>query len=177
MTGPPGDRLPTNPSGERMVTNPGGQRLVTNPAGQRPVQGPPRHPLVALVTERLPTKVAALLLAFVLWAVVRGEESTEIVIAARLVVTVDSTLEVSGPLPDTVEVVVTGRRREVLKLRANPPVLRRRFDEDTPRRMRVTLLPSDVEFPIGVEATARSVRPASVTMNFRPRTNGRPPGG
>jgi hypothetical protein len=57
----------------------------------------------------------------------------------------------------------------VLKLRTNPPVLRRRFDEDTPRRMRVTLLPADVEFPVGVEATARSVRPTSVTLSFRPR--------
>ncbi len=177
MTLPPDDRRPTNPTGERMVTNPSGQRLVTNPAGQRTVPGPKRHPLVALVTERLPTKIAALLLAFVLWAVVRGEESTEIVIAARFVATVDSTLVLTEPVPDSVEVVVTGRRREVLKLRANPPVLRRRFDEDTPRRMRVTLLPSDVEFPIGVEATARSVRPASVTLTFRPRTNGRPPEG
>jgi hypothetical protein len=100
---------------------------------------------------------------------VRGEESTEIIIGARFIATVDSTLMLTGPVPDSVQVVVTGRRREVLKLRANPPVLRRRFDEDTPRRMRVNLLPTDVEFPVGVEATARSVRPASVTLSFRPR--------
>jgi hypothetical protein len=158
------------------MTHPGGER-VTNPAGERIVRPVRRHHFLrAAMTERLPTKLAALLLAFVLWAVVRGEESTEIIIGVRFVATVDSTLMLTGPVPDSVQVVVTGRRREVLKLRANPPVLRRRFDEDTPRRMRVNLLPTDVEFPVGVEATARSVRPASVTLSFRPRPAPAPQG-
>lgn len=134
---------------------------------------PLRRPwLVAAFTERLPTKLVALMLALVLWVVVRGEETTEIVMGARFLPLVDETIELTGSVPDSVEVVVTGRRREVLKLQANAPVVRRRFDEDTPRRLRVTLQPADVEFPIGVEARAREVRPSLITLNFRPRTAG-----
>lgn len=149
----------------------------TPPLGS-PLQsmGPARRPwYVGMLTERLPTKLAALLLALVVWVVVRGEESTEIVLAARFVPVVDPSLHLTGTVPDSVLVVVSGRRREVLKLQTNPPVVRRRFGEDTPNRLRVTLLPTDVEFPIGVEATARMVRPSIVTLNFRPRATATPP--
>lgn len=129
----------------------------------------PRHWMVAALTERIPTKLAALVLALVLWVVVRGEETTEIEIGARFVPVVEGSLELTGNVPDSVQVVVTGRRREVLKLRANPPVVRRRFDEDTPRRLRVSLQVSDVEFPVGVEARARELRPSAFTLSFRPR--------
>jgi hypothetical protein len=151
-------------------------RFVTSPTGERIALPPERRKslLVALATDRLPTKAAAVFLAVVLWIVVRGEEPTEIIIGARFVATVDNSLMLTGPMPDSVQVIVSGPRWEVLKLRANPPVVRRRFDADTPRRIRVTLLPSDVEFPIGVEATAKSIRPAAVTLNFGPRTRGAP---
>jgi hypothetical protein len=148
--------------------------FVTSPTGERIVRPPEQRKgvVLALLTDRLPTKLAALFLAIVLWVVVRGEEPTEIIIGARFVATVDNSLEVTGPLPDSVQVIVSGPRWEVLKLRANPPVVRRRFDADTPRRIRVTLQTADVEFPIGVQATAKSIRPAAVTLNFRPRVRG-----
>jgi hypothetical protein len=135
--------------------------------GTPPVLRRPR--LIAAFTERLPTKLVALLLALVLWLVVRGEENTEVMLYARFVPMVDASLELTGDVPDSVQVVVNGRRREVLKLRTNPPVVRRRFDEETARRLRVTLQPSDVEFPIGVDATVRELRPGVITLNFRPR--------
>lgn len=134
----------------------------------------PRHWLVAALTERLPTKLAALLLALVLWLVVRGEETTEIEIGARFVPVVEGPMVLTGEVPDSVQVVVSGRRREVLKLRANPPVVRRRFDEESPRRVRVTLQPADVEFPVGVEARARELRPSAFTLTFRPRPAAEP---
>jgi hypothetical protein len=149
------------------VTSPTGERVVRQPEKQKGV-------VLALLTDRLPTKLAALFLAIVLWVVVRGEEPTEIIIGARFVATVDNSLEVTGPLLDSVQVIVSGPRWEVLKLRANPPVVRRRFDADTPARLRVTLLASDVEFPVGVEAIAKSIRPAVVTLNFRPRRRSGP---
>ncbi|HET8769412.1 MAG TPA: hypothetical protein VFM71_00360 [Gemmatimonadaceae bacterium] len=146
------------------------------PALGTPTTPPPKGPWwMAAFTERLPTKLAALLLALVLWVVVRGEESTEIVLAARFVPVVDESLQLTGSVPDSVQVVVSGRRREVLKLQTNPPVVRRRFGEETPSRLRVTLQPADVEFPIGVEATVRAVRPSIVTLNFRPREPATPP--
>lgn len=154
------------------MTEPRGPSFVTSPTGERVVRAPePRKSVVmALLTDRLPTKLAAIFLALVVWVIVRGEEPTEIIIGARFVATVDNSLELTGPLPDSVQVIVSGPRWEVLKLRANPPVVRRRFDADTPRRIRITLSTSDVEFPIGVDATAKSIRPGAVTLNFRPRT-------
>jgi hypothetical protein len=126
-----------------------------------------RQTIVAAFTERLPTKFAAIILALVLWAIVRGEEPTEVVMAVRFAPMVDATLELTGGAPDSVQVVVSGRTRELLKLRNQPPVVRRRFDEGTPARVRVTIQPADVEFPLGVQATAREVRPATATLTFR----------
>lgn len=126
-----------------------------------------RQRVVAALTERLPTKIAALVLAVLLWAIVRGEEPTEIVMSVRFVPMVDATLELTGGAPDSVQVVVSGRTRELLKLRNQPPVVRRRFDEGTPARLRVTIQPADVEFPLGVQATAREVRPGTATLTFR----------
>ena len=133
-------------------------------AGPAPTR---RRWLTAAFTERLPSKVAALVLAIVVWAVVRGEEPTEVVLFARVSPVIEGVLEVSAISPESVEVVVAGRRRELLKLRSQPPVVRRRFDEEAARRVGVSLQPSDVEFPLGVQATAREVRPRIVTITLR----------
>lgn len=126
--------------------------------------------IVAAFTERLPSKIAALVLATVVWAVVRGEETTEVALFARVLPSIEGTLEVSAITPESVEVVVGGRKRELLKLRSQAPVIRRRLDEEAPRRVRLTLQPSDVEFPLGVEATAREVRPRIITITLRAPT-------
>lgn len=123
--------------------------------------------LLAALTERLPTKVAALVLAVAVWAVVRGEEPTELVLSARVAPVTEGPLQVVSVEPASVDVVVSGRKRDLLKLRTQPPVVRRRFDETEPRSVRLTLQPSDVEFPLGVQATAREVRPRSVTVTLR----------
>lgn len=128
----------------------------------------PRSRIVAAFTERLPIKIAALVLAVLLWAIVRGEEATEVVMSVPFQPVVDGSLELNGGAPDSVQVVVAGRVRELLKLRSQPPVVRRRFDESTARSVRVTLQPTDVEFPLGVEARARELRPTSFTLRFRP---------
>ncbi len=133
-----------------------------------PVPAPRRGRLAAAFTERVPTKIAALMLAVLLWAIVRGEEPTELVMAARFVPVMDGAIELTAGAPDSVQVVVSGRTRELLKLRSQPPIVRRRFDESTPARLRVTLVAADVEFPLGVEATAREVRPNVFTLRFRP---------
>lgn len=128
--------------------------------------------IAAAFTERLPTKIVAVFLALVLWLVVRGEESTEVLLWARFVPIVDSSLELTGTVPDSIQVAISGRRREILKLRSSPPIIRRRFDEETPRRLRVTLQPSDVEFPVGVVATVRELRPVNINLTFRNRPTG-----
>ncbi len=141
-------------------------------AGARPSTGAAlRATLRAAVVERWPVKLAALALAVVLWLVVRAEEPTEVVLAARFVPLLDSSVVLVSPAPSTVQVVVTGRTREVLKLYTNPPVVVRRFDEQALRSgvVRVTLSPADVDFPTGVEARARDVRPRTFTLAFQSR--------
>lgn len=128
----------------------------------------PRSRLVAAFTERLPTKFAAVLLALLLWAIVRGEEPREVVLTVRFAPIVDGAIELTAGAPDSVQVVVSGRTRELLKLRTQPPVVRRRFDDGAATRVRVTLQPADVEFPLGVQATAREVRPNTLNLRFRP---------
>ena len=131
----------------------------------------PRRPwIVSALSERLLTKFIAIMLAIVVWGIVRSEETTEVVLTVPLIVVLDPSLELASTVPDSVGVVVTGRVREVLKLRTSPPVVRRRFDDETARRLRVTLGPDDVEFPVGVQAAAREVRPASFTLTLRSRT-------
>jgi hypothetical protein len=126
-----------------------------------------RRWIIAAFTERLPSKITALVLAIVVWAVVRGEESTEVVLYAQVAPVVEGPLEVSAIVPESVEVVVAGRKRDLFKLRSQPPVVRRRFDDAVPQRVRISLQPSDVEFPLGVQATAREVRPRIVTITLR----------
>jgi len=125
----------------------------------------------ALFVDRWPVKLAALALSVTLWLVVRSEEPTEVVLHARLVVLLDSGLVLTVPAPATVDVVVSARAREVLKLYGNPPVLVRRFDDETRRGVpvRVALSPADVDFPAGVEARARDVRPRALTLTFAAR--------
>lgn len=131
---------------------------------------PPRRPwIVAAFTERPLTKLVALVMALVIWVVVRSEETTEVILTVPMTVSFDGAIEAASSVPDSVQVVVTGRLRELLKLRASLPVVRRRFDEESPRRMRVSLGPGDVEFPVGVQASAREVRPSSFQLSLRPR--------
>ncbi|MBX9928044.1 MAG: hypothetical protein K2X99_03950 [Gemmatimonadaceae bacterium] len=123
----------------------------------------------SVFTAHLPTKIAALVLAIALWFVVRAEEPTEVTFDAPFLALVDSTLVLTSTPPRTVQVVVAGRAREVLKLYTNPPVVRRRFDDETARRVRVTLEPRDVDFPSGVDARARELKPRTFVLTFEPR--------
>jgi hypothetical protein len=92
-----------------------------------------------------------------------------VILTVPMTVSFDGAIEAASSVPDSVQVVVTGRLRDLLKLRASLPVVRRRFDEESPRRMRVSLSPGDVEFPVGVQASAREVRPSSFQLSLRPR--------
>ncbi len=122
---------------------------------------PARRPwIVGAFTERPLTKLVALVLALVVWVVVRSEETTDVVLTVPMVLSLEESMEMAFPVPDSVQVVVTGRLRELLKLRTSSPVVRRRFDDAAPRRVRVSLRPEDVEFPVGVQAAAREVRTA-----------------
>lgn len=133
-----------------------------------------RRWLADSATERLPYKFAALFFAIVLWLIVGAEEPTEDWVQVAFQPSLERGLELIGPLP-VVRARVSGRGRELLKLYATAPVIRRAFGMDSPDAMRVDLGVTDVDLPIGVSAIVREVEPRSVTLTFRPTAERRLP--
>jgi hypothetical protein len=133
-----------------------------------------RRHVVAAATERLPYKAAALFLALVLWLVVSAEEQTEDLVPVRLALMLDSSLTLEGQRP-TVRALVVGRGRELLKLYANPPVVRRALPADSPDSVQFELRPVDVDLPSEVDARVRDVQPRTIALHFAPNAERRVP--
>lgn len=125
----------------------------------------PRRWLVAAFTERLPYKAAALFLALVLWLVVSAEEPTEDLVPVRVALLLDSSLTLVSPRP-VVQALVVGRGRELLKLYATPPVVRRVLPADVDDSVRFDLRPVDVDLPEGIDAIVRDVQPRMFVLRF-----------
>lgn len=130
-----------------------------------PSRWQPRRWLVAATTERLPYKAAALFLALVLWLVVSAEEPTEDLIPVRVALLLDSSLTLESPRP-TVQALVVGRGRELLKLYAAPPVIRRVLPADVHDTVQFELRPVDVDLPEGIDAIVRDVQPRTIMLRF-----------
>ena len=145
--------------------------MSTPPPGQRGSPPPPRtrppfaRRLIASFTERLQLKAAALFLALVLWFMVSATEPSEQLVPVRFNPLLDSTLTLMEP-PPPVQALVIGRTRELLKLYATQPTLRRLVDADVPDTVTIELRPTDVDLPAGVQAIVRDVQPRSITLRF-----------
>lgn len=145
--------------------------MSTPPPGQRGSQPTPRvraplaRRLIASFTERLQLKGAALFLALVLWFIVSATEPSEQLVPVRFNPLLDSTLTLMEA-PPPVQALVIGRTRELLKLYAAPPTLRRLVDADVPDTVTIELRPTDVDLPAGVQAIVRDVQPRSITLRF-----------
>jgi hypothetical protein len=124
-----------------------------------------RRKLVALFTHRLPYKASAIFFALVLWLVVSAEEPAEQVVEVRFVPVLDSALRLVGARPE-IRAIVAGPTRELLKLYASPPVVRRAFAPGTPDLVRMELRAGDVSLPEGVSATVLDVRPRALALRF-----------
>src|SRR6478735_1479514 len=81
------------------------------------------------ITEHLPVKSSALFFAVVMWVIVRSEEPSEAWIDVHLALTLDSTVTMSAQAP-SVQALVSGRGRELLKLYSAWPEIRRTVAED-----------------------------------------------
>ena len=121
--------------------------------------------IVSALTERLQLKAAALFFALVLWFVVSATEPSEQLIPVRFNPLLDSTLTLVEA-PPQVQALVIGRTRELLKLYASPPTLRRLVDADVPDTVTIELRPTDVDLPAGVQAIVRDVQPRNITLRF-----------
>ena len=126
------------------------------------------------LTDRLPAKLAAVFLALVLWFIVGAEEPTEEWVDARIVVVTDSTVQLLDSLP-RVQALVVGRGRELLKLYATRPVIRRVVTSDTPDLVSMDVRPGDVDLSSNIEARVRDVRPRSITLRFQVQAQRRVP--
>jgi hypothetical protein len=136
-----------------------------------------RRQLKSLVTENLPVKFSALFFAVVLWVIVRSEEPSEAWIDVHLALTLDSTVTMASQ-PPTVEVLVSGRGRELLKLYSAWPELRRSVGLDDSV---FAVHPSDVYTANEADVKVLDVRPHMLRLplariapaNVRPASGNR----
>jgi YbbR domain-containing protein len=119
----------------------------------------------SLISNRIAFKLAAIFFSLVLWLVVSAEEPSEELVPVRLELITDPHVSLRGE-PEQVRALVVGRGRELIKLFASPPVVRRVISADVPQRYTLELRPTDVDLPSGVEARVREVLPRSIVLVF-----------
>ena len=129
-----------------------------------------RRQLIAAFTENLPLKTLAVLLALAMWMLVAAREPMEQVIGVRFAPQLDTSLVLRDPAP-LVRAVVLGSPNEILTLANTPLVIRRPVTGDAPDTLVVSLRPTDVVVPEGVEVIVRDVQPRSVTLRFESTTS------
>jgi hypothetical protein len=111
-------------------------------------------------TEHLPVKFSALFFAMVLWVIVRSEEPSEAWIDVHLALTLDSSVTMFAQ-PPTVQALVSGRGRELLKLYSASPQLRRSIAMDDTV---FAVHPSDVFTSNEADVKVVDVRPHLVRL-------------
>lgn len=135
-----------------------------------------RNRLREIATERLGLKAIALLLALLLWVVVSAQHPAESYVRVRVVPALDSSLAL---LDGTTEIraLVTGRATDIVKLAADPPVVRRSIGGDAPDTLVLDITPADVHVPPELADHVRvlDVQPRSVTLRFETRASRRVP--
>src|SRR5512138_1912890 len=134
-----------------------------SPAGRS--QPSLQHQAIAAFSKDLPLKLMALFLAIVLWFVVNAKEPQLELVAVRFAPVLDSSL-VLREAPPTLQAIVAGSPKELIKLSSNPPIVRRQITANSPDTVVLDLRPDDVTLPEGVDAVVRDVQPRSVTLRF-----------
>jgi hypothetical protein len=120
--------------------------------------------VIEACTERLGYKGVAFALALALWVAASGEEPAARYVTVRFSPVLDSSEHLVDP-PPPVQALVEGPARELLKLYATPPVLRRTYVSDGGATLHVDLRASDVELPSGVSRLrVRDVRPRRLDL-------------
>jgi hypothetical protein len=129
-----------------------------------------------IATERLGLKAIALLIALLLWLVVSARKPTESLVRVLVSPALDSTLVL---LDGTTEVraLVSARAADLVKLVADPPVVRRSVGGDAPDTLVLDLTAADVHVPPELADHVRvlDVQPRSITLRFETRASRRVP--
>jgi YbbR domain-containing protein len=143
---------------------------MTGPTAQRPPTSPHRRGMerggrFATFSNHLGLKGTAVFLAVVLWVVVNAKEPDIELIPVTFTPVLDSSLVLRERLPQ-VQAIIAGAPRELLKLNATLPTIRREITADAPDTLVIDLRPEDVVLPAGVDAVVREIEPRSITLRF-----------
>ena len=125
---------------------------------------------VAAFSQGFVYKLAAILMAFVLWLTLRAESPVDADVPIQLELILDSSLTLVGQRPQLTAYVV-GSSRSVNRLAFDPPIIRRSFGPATPDSVQIELSNDDVMIPSGVSATVRNVQPRHITLYFASRVS------
>jgi len=117
------------------------------------------------LSRNLGLKGTAVFLAVVLWLVVNAKEPEIELVPVRFTPVLDSSLVLREALPQ-VQAIVAGAPRELLKLSAARPTIRRDIAADAPDTLVIDLRAEDVVLPVGVDAVVREIEPRSITLRF-----------
>ena len=118
------------------------------------------------IVENWPIKITALVLAAIVWAAVAAQEPTTQLIAVDLEVEPPSGRTRTSQLP-TVQVLYSGTARELLKLYAQPPVIRKVLpDTISGSSYTIDLEVSDLLVPDDAAVRAQRIEPRSFTIQL-----------
>jgi hypothetical protein len=141
--------------------------MTAPPAPGSPERVSWRRTTRAALTERLGLKATALVVALLLWLIVRGRQPVQDEVTVRIIPTLDSTL-VLLEVPSPLKALVSGRAVDIAKLQADPPVVHRIISGDVPDTLVLDVTPSDVRVPAELADQVRilDLQPRSVTLRF-----------
>ncbi len=114
------------------------------------------------MTQRLMLKVAAVVFSLVLWLRVSSVEISEDQANVRLVLRPDSGLVAEQPR-QAVIASVAGTPSELLRLRADPPVLTQPITADAPDTVRLELDPRNLDLH-GIRVSVRNLEPRQIEV-------------
>lgn len=128
------------------------------------------------VVDNWPYKVAALILAVLLWFNVSADQvRTEQSVTTRLEFDVRDPEWIAVEAPQEVITMFRGRLGDIFDLPVNRPVIRHRIDEVTDSVMTIQLNPSRVQYDPRLSVQPVAVRPSRVELRFQPVAEKRVP--
>ena len=118
------------------------------------------------VLDNWPIKLTALVLAAILWAAVAAQEPTTQLVAVRLEVQPPPGRALTSELPE-VQALYAGSARELIKLYAQPPMIRMPLpDTISGAQYMLELSLSDLEVADGADVRAQRLEPRSIAVQL-----------
>jgi YbbR domain-containing protein len=134
------------------------------------------HVIREAFVERLGIKALSILIAILLWLIVKGRQPVQDYVTVNVLPTLDSSL-VMLETPPPLRALVSGRAVDIAKLHVNPPAIHRIIDGDVPDTLVLDVTPADVRTTAAMAELVRvlDVQPRNVTLRFGTRATRRVP--